>query len=110
MHDRRKNDSPKAYAPDGSHLKVDQIYWQAVAERDKVTLCNFSFFDLPARDVMQFRFLNEDIRIDLTRCCLLRSSGGQWEKCDDPLLTLATVMYLKNVNAVDPIGKDIVSA
>lgn len=108
MHTRRKNESPKAYAPDGSHLEVDKEYWEALADRDKNDLCNVSFFDLVSPEVMQFRFLNQDIRIDISKRCLYRKDGEQWETTDDPLLTLVTVMYLKSIDAVYPMGKDIV--
>lgn len=108
MHERRKNDSPRHYAPDGSHLEVDGLYWQAVAERDVTTLINFTFFDLAAPEILQFPFLNEEIRIDLAKRTLLRRQGTAWEMSDDPLLTLAAVVYLKNIAAIYPLGSDIV--
>lgn len=108
MHARRKGERPQIYAPDGSHLEVDAVYWQQVAERDRADLTHFAFFEPVDSDVLQFRFLNEAVRIDLSRRCLLRKQASQWEKSDDPLLTLVAVMYLKNINAIYPMGKDIV--
>ena len=97
-----------AYSDDGSHLQVDAIYWQEIMQRDRAALCNLTFFDRTESDALQFRFLNEEVRIDFSTRTLLRSSGGMWHRSEDPLLTLATVMYLKNVQAVYPLGKDIV--
>jgi len=98
------------YAFDGSHLDVDAIYWREVAARDRLGLCNITFFDAVASDILQFHFLNEDVRIDLSQRCLLRPNESGWEKSDDPLLTLATVMYLKNIQSVYPMGTDIVGS
>jgi hypothetical protein len=111
MYERRKNQMPIVYAPDGSHLTVDGSYWEEVFKRDRTDLCNFTFFEEAAPDTLQFRFLNEMIRIDLTRRGLFReAANGQWKATDDPLLSLATVMYLKGIDGVYPMGRDIVGA
>jgi hypothetical protein len=102
------NRAPKAYSGDGSHLGVDAVYWEEIARRDRIALCNYSFFELAAPDQFQFHFLNEDIRVDLSNRCLLRGREDAWVVDDDPLLTLATVVYLKNINSIYPLGKDIV--
>lgn len=111
MQERRKNEKPSAYAPDGSHLSVDAAYWEEVSQRDKTALCNVTFFEVVAPENLQFRFLNENIRIDLSRHCLLREDAqGDWHQSDDPLLALVTVMYLKAIDAIYPMGQDIVGA
>lgn len=102
------NASDNAYAANGSHLDVDRVYWDEVMARDRISLCNWTFFEPVDDDCLQFCFLNETVRIDLLRGCLLRPIEGAWTTSPDPLLTLATVMYLKNVQAVYPLGKDIV--
>lgn len=111
MQKRRSNEAPPAYAPDGSHLAVADEYWQAAAARDEVSLCNLTFFDARGAGSFQFQFLNEEVRIDLQgRTLLRRDASGAWGKAHDGLLTLATVLYLKNVREVFPMGADIVSA
>ncbi len=102
------NQIPKDYSGDGSHLDVDAVYWTAVALRDRLDLCNYTFFEAASPDQLQFRFLNQDVRVDLSHRCLLRHREGGWQMDDDPLLKLATVVYLKNINAVYPLGQDIV--
>jgi hypothetical protein len=97
-----------AYASDGSHLEVDAVYWEDLPRRDRIALCNFTFFESVTPEVFQFRFLNEDVRLDLTHRCLHCYRQGHWQQEDDPLLTLATVVYLKNVDGVFPLGQDIV--
>lgn len=99
---------PKTYSGDGSHLDVDAVYWEEAARKDRIALCNHTFFDVVAADQLQFRFLNQDVRVDLSNRCLLRNRDGGWQMDDDPLLKLATVVYLKNVNAVYPLGQDMV--
>ena len=97
-----------SYTTDGSHLQVDDDFWEEVARKDRTELCNHTFFDPVAADEFQFRFLNENIRVDLSHYCLRRSRDGEWQREDDPLLTLATVIYMKNVDGVYPLGQDIV--
>jgi hypothetical protein len=110
MQRRRRQETPKAYAPDGSHLEVDALYWQAAAARDPLTVCNLTFFESVGPGRYQFRFLHEDLHIDLqARALLRRDTTGVWAAAKDSLLTLATVLYLKNVQAVHPLGQDIVA-
>lgn len=100
--------APGSYAADGSHLEVDTVYWEEVARKDRIALCNHTFFEPVNPDGFQFRFLNEDVRVDLTHHCLRRYQEGVWRQEIDPLLALATVVYLKNVDGVYPLGGDIV--
>lgn len=102
------SEKPHTYAPDGSHLQVAEIYWQAAKQRDVTEVCNLTFFDLISPGRFQFLFLNEDVQIDLGGRCLLRNSKNRWQPDEDPLLTLVTVMYLKGIQAVYPLGGDII--
>ena len=108
MQQRRNDKSARGYASDGSHLEADQIQWNQLSQKDPVTICNQTFFDPIGKDCLQFQFLNEALRIDLHQRCLLRQAGEVWQKSDDPLLTLATITYLTNIEDVYPLGKDIV--
>ncbi|MGD9008927.1 MAG: hypothetical protein PVG41_13445, partial [Desulfobacteraceae bacterium] len=108
MQHRRRDESPKSYAPDGSHLGADRIYWRELSQKDITDLCNYTFFEAVETDCLQFQFLNETVRIDLRKHCLLRPADEDWQVSDDPLLALATVVYLNNIASVYPMGKDIV--
>jgi hypothetical protein len=108
MHERRGDDSVNAYASDGSHLEVDSAYWDDVRRRDILELCNWTFFEPVDAGCLQFRFLDRKIRIDPGRETLLRMKEGKWVPWDDSLLTLSTVMYLRSVAAIHPLGQDIV--
>lgn len=110
MQKRRRPETAKAYAPDGSHLEVAEEYWRGASKRDEPTLCNLTFFESSGPGRFRFPFLNEDIQIDLKERRLLRRvDEDRWVAHSDPLLELATVLYLKNVQAVYPLGRDIVS-
>lgn len=98
----------KKYESDGSHLPVADWYWDDIQQRDRTALVNMTFFDSLAHERLQFRFLNETHCIDLSQRCLLERRNNRWVATDDPLLTLATVVYLKNIRAVYPLGKELV--
>jgi len=108
MQERRRNQLPPAYAPDGSHLKVDAAYWDRLQQADVPQLCARTQFAPADGGGLIFRFLNADVMVDVSGRRLRRFAGGQWEGIDDPLLELAAVLYLINVKDVYPLGRDIV--
>ena len=108
MQHRRLKEKPPAYAPDGSRVTVDAAYWDDLLKRDIDTLCNFTLFENDSSGHLRFHFLNEEIMVDFEERCLKRMANDRWSKTDDPLLELATVLYLINVNGLYPIDKDIV--
>jgi hypothetical protein len=110
MQKRRRKEIPPAYAPDNTGASVDPIYWEELQARDLNFLCNLTLFNPVAEDQLGFRFLNEDILVDIKNSCLKRQADTGWEITDDPLLELVTVLYLNGVNDIFPMGRDIVSA
>ena len=108
MQQRRLKQRPPAWAPDGSRVNVAAEYWNQLQGKDMTVLCNLTLFDPISPGRMLFRFLREDVMVDMENRCLKRSGPTGWEAIEDPLLELVTVMYLINVDAIHPIGKDIV--
>ena len=102
------SDETEKYASNGSHLPVADQYWESLQKRDRMDLVNVTFFDPLDEDRLQFRFLNKKRCVDFSKRCLLERVGNHWAVSDDPLLTLATVVYLNNIRAVYPMGQDIV--
>lgn len=98
----------RRYAPDGSHLKLNDIHWQDLARRPLEELANLTLaLPLPGHR-LQFRFLGEDIRVDIPNQCLMRVRGADGIPLDDPLLELVTLVYLNQVRALLPLDRDIV--
>lgn len=111
MQKRRQKEFPKAYADDGSHLILAKEYWQAAECRDATTVCNLTLFDPISAGCYRFRFLNTEMEIDLTHRCLKRLDDEEEpQTVEDPLLTMVAVLYLKNVQQLFPIGRDIVGS
>lgn len=108
MQKRRLQQRPPAYAPDGSRVKVAPAYWDELQQKDITAMCNLTLFTPVSSGQAVFRFLNEDVMIDLKNCCLKRKADDKWVVSDDPLLELVTVLYLINVDGIYPVGKDIV--
>lgn len=108
MQQRRLKERPPAFAPDGSRVSVAAKYWDELQQKDITSLCNLTLFEPFAPHQVLFRFLNEDVLLDTENRCLKRRTEQQWEPTADPLLELATVLYLINVKDIYPVGKDIV--
>jgi len=96
------------YAPDGSHLKQNALQWQDLARRPVEDLANLTLFQPMPEGRLQFRFLNEDICVDIPRQCLRREGDGDDTPLDDPLLELVTLVYLNHVDRIFPLDRDIV--
>ena len=108
MQQRRLKETPPAVAPDGSRVSVAENYWNDLLKRDITSLCNLTLFTQLSSNQILFHFLQEDVVLDFEKRCLMRLQDNHWQKSDDPLLELVTVMYLINVTDIYPIGKDIV--
>ena len=54
--------------------------------------------------------MQEDLLVDIEDRCLKLCNNDVWEKTDDPLLEMITLLYLNNVNSFHPLSKNIVSA
>jgi hypothetical protein len=96
------------YQHDGSHLDVDDGFWERAAARDVTALGHLTFFDAVGDRCLGFQFLDQPLRVDLERRCLMRRVEGRWEAYRDRLLELATVLYLANVKELLPLDRDIV--
>ena len=100
----------KEYRSDGSHLAKNDPIWEAIRKRARADLVNMTFFELQSEDRLRFSFLNEVKAVDLANGCILERRNHRWIESDDPLLALATGVYLKNIGGVYPMGQDIVGA
>ncbi|MGD8285089.1 MAG: DUF3786 domain-containing protein [Desulfobacterales bacterium] len=108
MQERRLKQPPPAFAPDGSKATVAAEYWNELQKRDTHTLSNLTLFEPISKTQLIFQFLGEGLMVDLQNRTLMRPEKNNWKITDDPLLELVTVLYLINVSAMYPIGKDIV--
>lgn len=115
MQARRLRERPPAFTPNKTLIKVPPEYWDNLRERDINMLCNFTLADPHPPDSpgshtgLVFHFLKENVLADIENRCLKRFSNNQWEKTDDPLLELITLVYLNNVKSFHPLNKDIIS-
>jgi len=108
MQERRRQQPPQPYAPDGSHVTVASEYWHRLRNQDPGLICHRTGFVALAGEQLAFRFLNADMMVDIRQGCLKRSINGLWQPAEDRLLELATVLYLISVQDVYPLGRDIV--
>jgi hypothetical protein len=101
------NNTPR-YASDGSHLRQTARQWQDLSQRSLEELANLTLALPLPNGRLQFRFLNEDIQVDIPNQRLLHVQDGIGTPLEDPLLELVTLTYLNRVDAVLPLDRDIV--
>jgi len=108
MQERRLEGGPPPLDHNNRLIRVPPEYWEALRKRDQTTLLNLTLFTSHPSGGMVFRFLREEILVDVENRCLNKMGEGTWQKADDPLLELITLLYLNHVKAVYPLGKDMV--
>ncbi len=110
MQERRRQDNPPALNHHGTLITVPPEYWIKLKNRDLNTLCDLTLAGPHSSGGLLFHFLQEDLLVDIEDRCLKLFNNDVWEKTDDPLLEMITLLYLNNVNSFHPLSKDIVSA
>ena len=65
MQERRLKERPPAFAPDGSRVSVADNYWRELRQKDITLLCNLTLFTPLSSDQIIFRFLQEDVVVDI---------------------------------------------
>lgn len=108
MQQRRRQERPPALTHNQTPLQVPGEFWDDLRSRNLTELCNFTLCNRHPSGGLVFHSLQEDILIDIDSRCLKRMHGGAWTVTDDPLLELLTLVYLNKVDALYPLGKDIV--
>jgi hypothetical protein len=94
-------------APDPK-IKVPSEYWDELKARDRTSLSNLTLFTPHASGGLLFRFLREDVLVDMKKRCLKQPEGRSYKVIKRPLLELVILLYMINVKTLHPFGKDIV--
>jgi hypothetical protein len=89
-------------------LQVPETFWRALRQKSPLQLCNLTLFRQHGDRQLVFRFLNRDVMVDIAKGCLRLHSGDARQRLEDPLLELVVVNYLASVDALYPLGGEIV--
>jgi len=108
MQDRRLDSGPPPLDHNERPIRVPSEFWENLKARDRNALLNLTLFQSHPSGGLLFRFLREDLLVDVQNGCLKRQVGNTWKSMNDPLLELVTLLYLNHVNSLDPLGRDIV--
>ncbi len=108
MQERRLKHPPPALTPNRTSVSVPSEYWDTLQEKDIHTLCNLILAEPHPSGGLWFHSLNTRIQVDIKSRCVRQWANEQWEKNDDPLLELITLLYLNGVKSFHPLGKDVV--
>jgi hypothetical protein len=109
MQERRLKQWPPAFTPDGVLIQIPQEYWNGLAKKDIIALCNFTLGNPAGQGKMILRHLNLDVCVDIgNRRVYPAGEGREGDPCD-PFLELAVLLYLNAVEALYPSGREIIS-
>ncbi|MFO7601400.1 MAG: DUF3786 domain-containing protein [Candidatus Desulfacyla sp.] len=108
MQDRRLDSGPPPLDHNDRPIRVPSEFWESLRAKDTNILLNLTLFDRHPSGGLIFRFLREDILVDMENACLKKQAGNDWKTADDPLLELITLLYLNHVSSLHPLGRDIV--
>jgi len=108
MQDRRLDSGPPPLDHNDRPIRVPSEFWDSLRARDANTLLNLTLFERHPSGGLIFRFLRENILVDVQNACLKKQAGNDWKNDDNPLLELITLLYLNDVNSLYPLGRDIV--
>ncbi len=107
MVERRLKEQRAAKTPSGDVVSVPEEYWDDLLRRDLNALCNIAEVRLLPPNGILVPFLGKEILIDLKEKSLKRLLNGKWEKIDNPLLELLTLVYLLNVRQ-NPLKDELI--
>lgn len=108
MQERRRKLKPPPMTHNRTPLQVPAEYWDTLRTKDLNALCNLTLFDPHSPAALSFRSLKDEVLIDVEHRCLKTLRADEWVQADDPLLEVLTLLYLNKVDALYPLGKDIV--
>jgi len=105
---RRMRALPPALDHNNLPIEVPAEYWDDFQHINLLQLCNVTLAIPLDNQSLVFRFLREDIRVDRSERLIHRHINGEWIPADDLLLELVTLLYFNTVNALYPLGGEIV--
>jgi hypothetical protein len=108
MQRRRRRDLPPARDWNDRPVQVPGEYWKTLSARDLLAVSNFTLARPDGEARLVFPFLREEVRIDIGERRLEHRENDIWEPTVDPLLEIVTLLYLNRVDALYPIGGDMV--
>lgn len=109
MQKRRRKEVPEALDPHGHPVKVPSKYWDTIQYRDINTLCNLTIAEPYESGGLIFPFLQKEVLVRFKERSIYERHDNGWEKLDNSLLELITLIYLNRVESFYPLGKELVS-
>ncbi len=110
MQQRRRSQGPPAVDPSGRPIEIDPAWWDALAARDMAQVAGFTLTRLdPGSGDLRFTCLCRDIRVNTRSRCLLEQKGGAWVQLTAPLLELIVLDYLRRVDCLPPLGREMIT-
>ena len=108
MQERRRKEISQAGTSSGNAMEVPSQYWEDLEQRELDGLCANALVKKHSPNGILLPFFKKDILLDIQKRCLCRQKHDQWERIDDSLLELISLVYLLNVST-EPLSHELVS-
>lgn len=99
MQERRRKEIAKEDAPSGNPVKVPDLFWEELSQKELAQLCEVAEATPYNQRGLIVTFLNQELLVDIqNKMVMQRKSGKSLAEVQDPLLILICLVYLLNVN------------
>ena len=109
MQEGRRSDGGQILDPTQAKIIVPSEYWNELKRRDLGVLCRNALLTPHPPEGVLLRFMGRTILIDLQGSALKTGRGSAWEREDDALLELLSLVYLLRAGP-EGLSNEMVSA
>ncbi|MBW1955656.1 MAG: DUF3786 domain-containing protein [Deltaproteobacteria bacterium] len=105
MQQRRRDAASPGKTPTGGSVEVPKEHWETLARMDISSVCQSGAVLREDSGRIRMPFLQEELRIDISRRGVFQKSGKTWNRIQDPLLALLCLVYLIGAQDVPLKGR-----
>ena len=96
MWERGRSQAGQAVDPTKEKIKVPAEYWEELKRKDLVKVCRDALATNHPPEGVLLRFMKERLLMDVRESVFKIERLGKWEKANQPLLELLSLVYLLN--------------
>jgi hypothetical protein len=105
MQERRRSERSRLQAPTGNWVKVPSSHWEDLEKADPVRVCRNAGARPHAPRGFLLPFLGEHLVVDPKGRTISRQAENGWERIENSLLELVSLVYLLTAGPQAPTGE-----